>query len=335
MTKDELLYLYDNCTIEELSVKANEICLKNYGNKVFLRGLIEFSNYCDKDCLYCGIRNSNGNVKRYRLTEDEIINAVTEGFKSGLKTFVLQSGEDEYFTIDKLAKIIEQIKTNTDGQAALTLSVGIKTKKEFNELKKAGADRYLLRFETSDEKLHSYLRNGISLKRRLQALTDLKDLDFEVGSGFMVGLPDETDNIRLNNLMLSQEFGFDMVGIGPFIPHQETPLKDAKQEPLELTIKMVSLLRMVLPFSNIPATTAAGSLSPEGREKMLSAGANVLMPNITPVGYKKDYLLYPGKICLDEDGFQCISCLDKRIKIVNKEISFGRGDSISYAKRNV
>jgi biotin synthase len=273
MDINEILDFYKNSTLEDLVEKADNICRQNYGEKVFLRGLIEFSNYCDKDCLYCGIRNSNGKVERYRLSEDEIISAVKSGFDSGLKTFVLQSGEDDYFAVKKLCSIIEKIKNITAGKAALTLSCGIKTKNQFAELKSSGCDRYLIRFETSDENLHKYLRNGISLKRRLQALTDLKELGFEVGSGFMVGLPGETEQIRIENALLCLKFDFDMIGIGPFIPHPETPLSGSMQMPLEHAIKSVSLVRLLLPKVNIPATTAAGSLSKEGREKMLEAGA--------------------------------------------------------------
>jgi len=333
LTKEEIIDFYKHSTTEELIGKAKEICSVKYDNKVFLRGLIEFSNYCDKDCLYCGIRNANANVHRYRLTEKEIIDTVKLGYDKNLKTFVLQSGEDDYFTNKKLCYIIEEIKKITNNEVALTLSCGIKTKKQYQEIKDAGCDRYLIRFETSDEKLHSYLRNGISLKRRLQALNDLKELGFEVGSGFMVGLPNETEQIRINNALLCYDLGLDMIGIGPFIPHPETPLKDSIQESIELTIRMTALLRMLLPDANIPATTAAGTLSPIGREKMLEAGANVLMPNITPTTYKKDYLLYPNKICLDETGFECIGCLSGRVGTVGKKLSFERGDSLSFLSR--
>lgn len=330
----EIIDFYKKSSTDELSKRADEVCRSVYGDAVFLRGLIEFSNYCDKECLYCGIRHSNTNVHRFRLTEDEIIATVRDGYNSGLKTFVLQSGEDNWYSQKKLCYIIEEIKKVTDNVAALTLSCGIKTKSQYKELKSAGCDRYLIRFETSDESLHRYLRNGISLKRRLMALDDLKSLGFEVGSGYMVGLPGETEDIRINNALLCHKYGFDMVGVGPFIPHHETPLKDAPQEPIELAIRSTALVRLLLPKTNIPATTAAGTLDKNGREKILKSGANVLMPNITPTDYKKDYILYPNKICIDESGFQCVGCLSGRVKTVNKKLSYDRGDSASFLEKS-
>lgn len=333
MDSNSIIEFYRHSNTEELTECANRVCNENYGNKVFLRGLIEFSNYCNRDCLYCGIRNSNNNVHRYRLTKDEIINTVKDGLKIGLQTFVLQSGEDDFYSVQALREIIEEIKNVSDNKAAVTLSCGIKTKEQYKELKNSGCDRYLIRFETSDDNLHKYLRGGISLKRRLQALDDLKELEFEVGSGYMVGLPDETEEIRINNAILCYKYGFDMVGIGPFIPHPETPLASSNQQPIELAIRATSLSRLLLPKANIPATTASGTLSENGREEILKCGANVLMPNITPVKYKKDYLIYPNKICIGESGFECINCLSNRIKTIDKVLSFDRGDSLSFKER--
>jgi len=307
--------------------KAQEICNSIYGNKVFLRGLIECSNICINDCLYCRIRKSNNKVVRYKLTKEEILNTIKKGYEYGLKTFVLQSGEFSY-SVKELCDIVETIRDKYY-DVAITLSCGLMSKSQYRELKNAGANRYLMRFETSDEKLYRYLRND-SLKRRIKGLMDLNDLDFEVGSGFMVGLPEETEETRINNATLCYELGLDMVGIGPFIPHKETPLGDCLQLPIDFTIRMTALLRILLPYANIPATTAAGTLSPTGREKMLWAGANVLMPNITPTQYKKNYLLYPDKICIDESGFECLGCLSNRVKSIDKEISFKRGDSYSF-----
>ena len=316
----------------KLFLEARRICEKIYGNKVFLRGLIEISNVCTRDCLYCGIRKSNLKVLRYKLTKEEIIETVRKGYRYDLKTFVLQSGEFSY-TVKELCEIVESIKNITNSEAAITLSCGLMSKKQYKDLKDAGCNRYLMRFETSDEKLYSTFRKD-SLQRRIKGLMDLKELGFEVGSGFMVGLPGETEEIRINNALLCNELALDMVGIGPFIPHQDTPLADAIQEPIELTIRLTALLRILLPYSNIPATTAAGTLSIDGRERMLWAGANVLMPNITPNIYKKNYLLYPNKICIDESGFECIGCLNNRVKSIGKELSFERGDSYSFGLRN-
>jgi len=326
----KIIDFYRKASLEELSKNADTVCRENYGNKVFLRGLIEFSNYCSMDCLYCGIRKSNTKVERYRLTEEEILSTVKMGFKIGFRTFVLQSGEDSFFSTKIMAGIIEKIKNITGGGAAITLSCGIRPKSDYRIFKNAGADRYLLRFETSEPALHHYLRNGIPLENRLKALYDLKELGYETGSGYMLGLPGETEEIRIKNALLCVELELDMIGIGPFIPHPDTPLANAKKESLELTLRATSLLRLLLPKSNIPATTAAGSISPNGRERMLAAGANVLMPNLTPTAYKKNYLLYPGKICIDEDGEKCISCLSFRLNSIGKDICFERGDSIKY-----
>jgi len=329
---DNILAFYRRALPGELSRAAAAVCYNHYGNKIFLRGLIEFSNYCIQDCLYCGIRKSNSPVVRYRMSAGEIIAAVKQGFDRGFRTFVLQSGEDPAFTANVLCSLVEKIKEITYGKAAVTLSCGIKKKDEYRDLKEAGCDRYLLRFETSDAKLHSYLRNGVSLKARLKALSALKELGYEVGSGFMTGLPGETEKIREQNALLCKERQFDMVGIGPFIPHPATPLKQEVLQPFYQALAAVSLVRLLLPQANIPATTAAGSITPNGREEMIGAGANVLMPNITPVLYKKNYQLYPGKICLEESGFECLNCLSRRVQALGREISFERGNALSFTQ---
>lgn len=332
MTTEEILHAYRTLTTEELSKKADAVCRENYSNRVFLRGLIEFSNYCRKDCAYCGIRRSNRNVIRYRLTDREIMETVGGGIKSGLKTFVLQSGEDMP-DVRRLCRLTENLREKFGDDFALTMSCGEMPKEHYRQLKKSGADRYLMRFETSDPELYSRLKNGDRLENRLNALRDLKELGFETGSGFMVGLPGETQAVREMNGLLCRELGLDMVGIGPFIPHPETPLKDSQKENIDLAVRATALVRLLLPKANIPATTAAGSLDPEGREKMLKAGANVLMPNITPVNHKKDYLLYPGKICLDESGLDCLSCLAFRVKGCGKTVDSGIGNSLSFRER--
>ncbi len=316
----------------ELTAEAAAISRRVFGGKVFLRGLIEYSNYCSCNCLYCGIRRDNPHVDRYRLSDEAIYAAVDSGYARGLRTFVLQGGEDAAFDTERLSSLVAGIKKRTHGDAALTLSCGILPREHYAQLKKAGADRYLLRFETSDPALHTYLRDGVSLDRRLQALHDLKSTGFQTGSGFMVGLPGETEDTVVNNVRLAMDIGLDMVGIGPFIPHPETPLKDAPQIPIELALRTTAFLRVVCPEAHIPATTAAGSLAPNGREEMIRRGANVVMPNLTPVEAKKNYLLYPGKICLDEDGLQCIGCLSMRIKSTGFEMSFDRADGLVCRK---
>ena len=312
----------------QLMEEAAAVSRRVFGGKVFLRGLIEYSNHCGCNCLYCGIRRDNPGVERYRLSDEAVYAAVDSGFGRGLRTFVLQGGEDPAFDVSRLCGLVKGIKERTRGEAALTLSCGILPREAYAELKAAGADRYLIRFETSDPELHKYLRGGVTLERRLQALYDLKSLGFQTGSGFMVGLPGETEDTVVNNVRLAEEIGLDMVGIGPFIPHPETPLKDSPQVALGLALRTTAFLRVVCPQAHIPATTAAGSLEPDGREQMIRRGANVVMPNLTPVEAKKNYLLYPGKICLDEDGLQCIGCLGMRIKSTGFEMSFDRADGL-------
>lgn len=323
----DIINFYRESSNDALFKQADEVCRSTFGNKVYIRGLVEFSNICNKDCLYCGIRHSNKKVVRYRVPDETLFAIIKEGYNKGLRTFVLQSGEDPHYTTDKLMYILDTIKKITNNEAAITLSNGIRSKKDFKLLKKYGAARYLMRFETSDPFLHKNLRNGISLQKRLDALNNLRELDYEVGSGYMVGLPDETEKTRINNALLCKKLKLDMVGIGPFIPHPDTPLANSKKHTIELAMRATSLVRLLLPKANIPATTAAGSIDPLGREKILSCGANVLMPNITPTDVKKYYLLYPGKICLDESGIECISCLNGRVNSIGKELSLARGDS--------
>lgn len=328
ISRSEISDLYYNCPTEELKTVSRKITEENHGKDILLRGLIEFSNYCSRSCLYCGIRKENNGVDRYRLDKDQILKTVKTGYKKGLRTFVLQGGEDPYFTNDYLCEITRLIKDYTGESAAVTLSCGIRSRSEYRELKNAGADRYLIRFETANPELHSYIRGGISLSVRLRAIENLKKEGFQVGSGFMLGLPEETDEDRIDNIMLAGELELGMAGIGPFISHPDTPLAGSIQHPIELSVRATALLRMVLPKTHIPATTAAGTLDPQGREMMVEAGANILMPNITPIKAKKNYLLYPGKICLDESGIQCIGCLSLRMKPLGRNLSFAKGDTL-------
>lgn len=325
---NELLQWYKEQSTDNIILIADSICRKIYGDKVFVRGLIEFSNYCYSDCLYCGIRRSNNKVNRYTLSIDEIESVVQRGVKAGIKTFVLQSGEYSAEHPDMIEELLYRLRKKVGNDIAFTLSCGVYPREVYQRWKKAGADRYLLRFETSDEKLFKQLCPNKSLSKRIRALEDLKSEGYAVGSGFMVGLPNETVEIRLQNVLLCRELKLEMVGIGPFIPHPDTPLADSQIIAIDETIRLTALLRIFLPWANIPATTAAGSLDPRGREKMLSAGANVLMPNITPVYRKRDYLLYPNKICIDEDGWECISCLKLRVNSIGKELSMDRGESV-------
>jgi len=327
LSPEEIKELFYESSTEELTRQGGAVCRLVHGRSVLLRGLLEYTNHCSSNCLYCGIRKDNTQVRRYRIDEMQLLEAVRAGTDKGIKTFVVQGGEDSEYENNRICRLVEAIKEQTGGEAAVTLSCGMRSLEQYKALRNAGADRYLLRFETSDPELHKYLRNGSSLARRLQALDHIRDAGFQTGSGFMLGLPGESDETRLNNILLAQKLELDMVGIGPFIPHPHTPLKDARQRDLEMSIRGVALLRLALPEAHIPATTAAGSLQSDGREKMIAAGANVLMPNLTQVEFKKDYQLYPGKICLDESGIQCIGCLSMRVKPLGRELSFERGDA--------
>mgnify|MGYP000910315994 CR=1 FL=1 len=320
----------DELPLAALASKADAVCREVYGNAVYLRGLVETTNYCVMDCAYCGIRRSNATVVRYRMSESEIADIVGRGLKRGLKSFVLQGGEDPEFGAEKLARLADKLRLTYGCAFAITMSFGTFPKASYKLMRSAGADRYLLRFETADADLHQRLR-GTRLAQRLAALEALKELGFEVGTGFMTGLPGD----RLaGNLELLKKLQPDMVGIGPFIPHAATPLANEKGSALEPVVRAVAMTRLMLPEANIPASTAAGSVAPSGRELVLAAGANVLMPNIGTIAYKKLYELYPGKICIDEDGFSCMGCLEKRAGSIGKELNFGRGDSISWRKRN-
>lgn len=323
-------HLFRSDALEDLAALARRVTRDVFGTSVYFRGLIEISNHCTQNCLYCGIRRDHAGVHRYRLDRETIIQTVKEGFTRGLRTFVLQGGEDPWYTTDRMTEIITSIKEVTGDAAAVTLSCGMQEKEVYAAWKRAGADRYLIRFETSDPRLHAYIRDGRTLDERLCAIEDLRSLGYQVGSGFMVGLPGEDEGTIVDNIRLCRALRLDMAGIGPFIPHPDTPLGTAPQQPLRLALRATALLRIACPRTHIPATTAAGSLSPDGREQMISCGANVVMPNLTPISVKKAYLLYPGKICLDEDGVKCLGCLSMRIASTGNTVSLDRGDGLVH-----
>ena len=316
----------------ELFRKADDSCRATFGDGIFLRGLIEATNRCVGDCAYCGIRRGNGKIARYSLSDDEILAAIESGYAAGLRSFVLQGGEDPDFGSQRLTRLAASLRERLGEGVALTFSFGTMKKSDYAAIKAGGADRYLIRFETADERLHLELR-GSPLSRRLRAIDDLRDLGFELGTGFMTGLPGSTEATLASDLELSAAIGPDMIGVGPFIPHPETPLGTAKARGLVPALRAVAALRVLLPEANIPATTAAGSVAPDGRERMLAAGANVLMPNIGPIAAKRAYELYPGKICLDEDGLSCVGCLSIRALGIGKRLDWSRGDSPSFARR--
>ncbi|MDE7137763.1 MAG: [FeFe] hydrogenase H-cluster radical SAM maturase HydE [Ruminococcus sp.] len=318
----------DEC-VSNLIVKcADETRQKYYGKKVFLRGLIEISSYCRNDCFYCGIRRSNKNAERYRLNREEILSCCENGYELGFRTFVMQGGEDSYFTDDFMCSLIYEIKRKYP-DCAITLSLGERSYESYGRMKEAGADRYLLRHETASAELYTKLHpKEMSLENRLKCLFNLRELGYQVGSGFMVGVPFQTTENIIEDLRFLQELRPHMIGIGPFVPHHETPFSDKKCGTLVLTLRILGILRLMFPKPLIPATTALGTISPNGRELGLKTGCNVVMPNLSPVGVRKKYDLYDNKICTGEESAECRVCLEKRIKSAGYEISSERGDAL-------
>ncbi len=312
-----------------LSREAVRLRKLYYGDKVFTRGLIEFTNYCKNNCYYCGIRCQNPHAKRYRLSREEILDCCENGYGLGFRTFVLQGGEDPFFTDERMTEIIREIKTRYP-DCALTLSIGERSFESYRRFREAGADRYLLRHETADEahyrKLHP---ENLTLANRKRCLRDLKALGYQVGAGFMVGSPGQTSAELAEDLCFLEELQPEMVGIGPFIPHHETPFAEAEAGSVDLTLFLLSVIRILLPKVLLPATTALGTLDPRGREKGLLAGANVVMPNLSPVKNRKQYDLYDNKICTGEEAAECRECLAHRVESVGYRLVTERGDAVS------
>lgn len=330
----ELLYLLDNMKENDkdyLISKAHEVRIKSYGDKVYMRGLIEFTNYCKNNCVYCGIRASNNDADRYRLTVDEIISACTEGDRLGYKTFVLQGGEDSFFTDDKIVEIISEIKKRFP-LSAITLSIGEKSYDSYKKYFDAGADRYLLRHETASEELYKKLHPNMSFENRKKCLADLKKIGYQVGAGFMVGLPGQSNNDYVKDLLFLKELEPHMIGIGPFIPHKDTPLAKEASGTIDTTTTILAIVRLLLPEVLLPATTALGSLDSTGREKGLKAGANVVMPNLTPMYVREKYALYDGKICTGDEAAHCRNCIEKRIMNAGFCVDMSRGDNVNWKR---
>ena len=311
---------------EYLFDKAVRISKEVFGNKVYTRGLIEFTNYCKNNCLYCGIRRDNRNASRYRLTKEDILSCCEEGYELGFRTFVLQGGEDPAFTDEILVDIVRSIK-NLYPDCALTLSIGEKPRKSYEAYYEAGADRYLLRHETGDKAHYARLHPGnMSFENRRRCLFDLKDIGYQVGSGFMVGSPYQTSDTLASDFLFLKELSPHMVGIGPFVPHHDTPFAKETGGTVALTLFCIGLLRLMLPKALLPATTALGTISPRGREMGILAGANVVMPNLSPVKVRKKYELYDNKICTGDEAAECRQCLENRMKSIGYELSRSRGD---------
>lgn len=312
--------------LEYLFSKAREKKEEFYGKKVFIRGLIEFTNHCRNNCYYCGIRRDNKSAVRYRLSDEEILSCCDNGYSLGFRTFVLQGGEDGYFTDERMADIVGAIRKRYP-DCAITLSIGEREKDSYKRLFDAGADRYLLRHETADKVHYGSLHpKEMSYDHRMQCLKDLRDIGYTVGCGMMIGSPGQTMEHIIKDLRFIREFKPEMVGMGPFIPHHDTMYADEKAGSVDLTLKLIGVIRLMLPSVLLPATTALGTLDPEGREKGIMAGANVLMPNLSPVNVREKYTLYDNKICMGEEAAECIRCLKERVSKTGYEIVQDRGD---------
>jgi biotin synthase len=333
---DELLHYIsteDPEEMEALFARARKIRSAHYGQDVYFRGLIEFSNYCGNNCYYCGIRADNRRVERYRLSLEEILACCRLGDLLGYRTFVLQSGEDPWFTDDLIANLVEAIRREFPDHA-ITLSIGERSRESYERFFRAGANRYLLRHETASEEHYRKLHPpGMSLTERKQRLWDLKDLGYQTGAGFMVGTPFQTPENLLEDLRFIEELEPEMVGIGPFLPQADTPFGNCPQGSFEQTLRMVALTRIILPRALIPATTALGTISPLGREKGLMAGANVVMPNLSPKDVRKLYALYDNKICTGDESAECRLCMEGRIRDFGFEPNMARGDMAGWEPR--
>ena len=323
---ETLMTCEDAQVIDFLHQQAREVADGIYENKVYIRGLIEFTNYCKNDCLYCGIRRSNAKANRYRLTKEEILECCKVGYELGFRTFVLQGGEDPYFTDDRICEIVSAIRTAYP-DCAITLSIGEKEKESYERYYKAGANRYLLRHETADEAHYQYLHpKELSLAHRKQCLWDLKEIGYQVGCGFMVGSPHQTRDTLYEDLMFIKELQPHMVGIGPFIPQQDTPFAKETAGTMEETLRLLSIIRLIHPHVLLPATTALGTIHPLGREKGIQAGANVVMPNLSPVEVRDKYKLYDNKICTGDEAAECRFCMQRRMESIGYEVVTDRGD---------
>ena len=323
MNKQEILdILSDKTKNDWLFTEADRVRHENVGDEIHLRGLIEFSNICKRQCKYCGLRSGNKEVERYRILKDELLLIAQNAVDMGYKTLVLQSGEDDFYDSDKIVEIIREIKKH---DVALTLSIGERTYDEYKAFKEAGADRYLLRIETTDKNLYREMHPGVNIENRFRCLYDLKKLGYETGTGCLVGLPNQTLESLADDILFFKELDADMVGIGPFIPHEQTPLADAQKGDFWLALKVMALTRLNLPNINIPATTAMETLNPKGRIIALQSGANVVMPNVTTREYRAKYEIYPNKICVNENPEQCRGCIEGKIRSIGRTVSQDKG----------
>ena len=334
-TKEELIYILDKINEDEkdyLIKKSDKLRTRYYDNKVYMRGLIEFTNYCVRNCKYCGIRSDNSKADRYRLSLEEILECAAIGNRFGYKTFVLQGGEDPYFTDERMVKIIQAIKEKYP-ENAITLSIGERSYESYKRMFEAGADRYLLRHESASKKLYEDIHPGEPFEIRRKCLKNLKDIGYQAGAGFMVGIPNQTNEDLVNDLLFVKEFEPAMCGIGPFIPHKDTPLKDYEHGSLEKTIICLAIVRLLLPKVLLPATTALSSISENGREEGLKAGGNVIMLNLSPMSVRKKYSLYDNKAYILDEDAQYKKMIEEKLKKVGFEIEITRGDNPDFVEK--
>lgn len=326
-TKQELIdILRDDSQNDWLFSLADKVRKENVGDEVHLRALIEFSSTCKRTCKYCGLRAPNHKAKRYNLSPDEIFELAQNAVRLGYKTVVLQSGENDYYTKDMMCEIIERVKSL---DVALTLSIGERSFEDYKAFKDAGADRYLIRIETTDEDLYRQMHPNMSFENRVKCLENLKILGYELGTGCLVGLPNQTLESLVEDILFFKKMDVQMLGIGPFIPHPNTPLFNAPVGSFTLALKVMALSRLMLPNINIPATTAMETLNPNGRILALQSGANVVMPNVTMSEFKTKYEIYPNKICINEHPNKCRGCIEGKIKSIGRYVSTGYGDSLN------
>lgn len=319
---DIIEILKDDSNNDWLFSLADKTREEYVGDEVHLRGLIEFSNICKRQCKYCGLRCEDKFIDRYRISKENIISYAEHAVNMGYKTIVLQSGEDEYYNTDLMCEIIAGIKKLG---VALTLSIGEKTYEEYKAFKEAGADRYLIRIETTDKTLYNKMHPNMDFVNRVRCLEDLGRLGYEVGTGCLVGLPNQTIESLADDILFFKEINADMVGIGPFIPHPHTPLKDSATGSFTLALKVMALTRILLKDINIPATTAMETLNPNGRIIALQSGANVVMPNVTTTEYRAKYEIYPNKICINENPDKCKGCISAKIQSIGRTVSTSFG----------
>lgn len=329
LTHDELVQLiscFDGDDLVFAQSRAVEISKRCFGNKIYIRGLIEFTNICRRNCYYCGLRCNNSSASRYRLTADEILSCCESGYNLGFRTFVLQGGEDPFYTDDKICDIVRSIKSRYP-DCAVTLSIGEKPRRSYEMFFDAGADRYLLRHETADSSHYAKLHPAsMSLENRKRCLYELREIGFQTGCGFMVGSPYQTPGTLAEDLLFIHALKPQMVGLGPFIPHKDTPFRSMPGGKLQLTLFLLALVRIMLKNVLLPSTTALGTIDPRGRELGILSGANVVMPNLSPVSVRSKYMLYDNKICTGDEAAECRMCLQKRMQSIGYDIAVSRGD---------